>query len=118
MKKIALIFTQSAFSQAVSREAQDLALALAAIEHQMTLIYLDAAVTQLIPVADDARLGIKNFPVAQKLFAMYDISQIVVASDAMALYQLAAEDLRIKADCYCAAQIAALLVQQDHIIRC
>lgn len=118
MKKIALILTQSAFSHAVSREAQDLALALAAVEHQITVIYLDAAVTQLLPADTSHDLGVKNFPAAQKLFAMYDIAQVVVASDAMALYGLTEADLRITADWYSTAQIVALLAEQNHIIRC
>ncbi len=117
MKKIALVFTQSAFSQSISREAQDLALALAAVEHEVTLIYLDAAVTQLLPAAQQ-HFGVKDFTLSQKLFALYDIHQVVVARDAMALFQLDVNELRIDAELLSNDDIKALLLTQDHIVRC
>jgi len=118
MKKIAVVLTQSAFMSHVSREAQDLAMALAAVEHQVTLIYLADAVTQLLPLALTQNLGVKDFTSAQKLFALYDIEQVIVAEEAMMLYQLAVNDLRIDAAVLATPEISALLLQQDHILRC
>ncbi len=118
MKKVAIVFTQSAFSFSNSREAQDLAMALAAVEHQVTLVYLGAAVTQLLPLSPAQNLGVKDFTAAQKLFALYDIEQVVVAEDAMLLYQLALNDLRIEAAVLAKAEINTLLLQQDHVLRC
>lgn len=118
MKKIAVVFTQSAFSQSSSREAQDLAMALAAVEHQVTLIYLGAAITQLLPLTAAPNFGVKDFTAAQKLFALYDIEQVIVAADAMLLYQLTADELRIDVTELNTADISTLLLQQDHILRC
>jgi tRNA 2-thiouridine synthesizing protein C len=102
----------------VSREAQDLAMALAAVEHQVTLIYLGDAATQLLPLALTQNLGVKDFTSAQKLFALYDIAQVIVAEEAMMLYQLTVNDLRIDAAVLATPEISALLLQQDHILRC
>ena len=118
MKKIAVVLTQSAFMSHTSREAQDLAMALAAVEHQVTLVYLGAAVTQLLPLSSTQNFGVKDFTPAQKLFALYDIEQVVVAEDAMSLYQLTKDNLRIDASVLAKAEISALLMQQDHILRC
>ncbi len=93
-------------------------MALAAVEHQVTLIYLGAAVTQLLPLSSTQNLGVKDFTAAQKLFALYDIEQVVVAEDAMLLYQLTVNDLRIDAAVLATTEINTLLLQQDHILRC
>jgi tRNA 2-thiouridine synthesizing protein C len=118
MKKIAVVLTQSAFMSHVSREAQDLAMALTAVEHQVTLIYLGTAVTQLLPLSTAENFGVKDFTLGQKLFGLYDIEQVVVAEDAMLLYQLVVNDLRIDAAVLATPEISALLLQQDHILRC
>lgn len=114
MRRCVIIQQQSAWSGNAAREAQDLALALAATEHQVTLLYRGAAVTQFLPLATP--LIIKDFTVMQKLFALYDIAQVAVCQQAMAEFQLSTDQLRLTVDVLDEHAQCALLDQADFVV--
>lgn len=117
MIKIAIVLQHSAFDGAIAREAQDMLLALAAVEHQVSVIYLDAAVLQLRPTADSAELGCKDYTPTQKLFALYEIDQLLVSAEAMAKFNLQPADLRVPVQLCSQAQLKQYLQQQQHVLR-
>ncbi len=94
MKHILLILSQSPFEKMIAREGQELALAFSAVEHQVHIFYCGKGVLQLHPIETSPELAVKNYPVQQKLFAMYDIEQVYVDSSAFALYHLNSTTLR------------------------
>ncbi len=114
MRRCVIIQQHSAWVGSAAREAQDLALALAATDHQVTLLYRGAAVTQLLPMAQP--LVVKDFTVTQKLFALYDIEQIAVCQQAMAEFQLSANQLRLKVDVLDEPAQHSLLDQADFVV--
>lgn len=97
MKRILLILSHSPFEKMIGREGQELALAFSAVEHQVHIFYCGQGVLQLHPIETNPELAVKNYPVQQKLFAMYDIEQVFVDSTAFALYQLRSSSLRCNA---------------------
>ncbi len=105
MAKILLIHQASAFEAATAREAQDLSLALAATEHEMTLLYRGAAVLQLLPL--QTTVAVKDFTQSQKLFALYDIAKVCVCQQSLQQFQLTAEQLRMP------VQVVDLPIQQQ-----
>jgi tRNA 2-thiouridine synthesizing protein C len=117
MVKIALVLQQSAFTSALAREAHDMLLALAAVEHQLTVIYLGEAVCQLLPTAVHANLGCKDFTPGQKLFGLYEIEQLLVSSDACLQYRLTADHFRVPVQLCSMAELQQQLSQQQHILR-
>jgi tRNA 2-thiouridine synthesizing protein C len=117
MKKIAVILSHSPFDGAISREAHDMIMALAAVEHQVTVIYQDAAVLQLLPVHRSAALGCKDYTPAQKLFELYEVAAIVADACALQLYQVVPEQCLIAVTAMADPDIQALLAQQQHILR-
>jgi tRNA 2-thiouridine synthesizing protein C len=114
MAKIVLILQHSAWSGAAAREAQDLSLALAATEHQVTLLYRDAAVLQLLPLAQ--ALTVKDFTVAQKLFDLYDLDAVCVCQQSLAYFELTTEQLRIPVELVDRSAQSALLNQADFVL--
>lgn len=114
MRRAVIIQQHSAWSSSAAREAQDLALALAAAEHQVTLLYRGASVTQLLPLAQPPIL--KDFTVTQKLFALYDIEQVAVCQQAMAEFQLSANRLRLTVDVLDEPAQRALLDLADFVV--
>jgi tRNA 2-thiouridine synthesizing protein C len=117
MVKIALVLQKSAFDGAIAREAQDMLLALAAVEHQVSVIYLDAAVLQLRPTSTTAQLGCKDFTPTQKLFGLYDIEQLFVSAEAMVKFNLTPSDLRIPVQICAHAELKQHLQQQQYVLR-
>ncbi len=114
MRRCVIIQQHSAWTGSAAREAQDLALALAATDHQVTLLYRGAAVTQLLPLTQ--QLVVKDFTITQKLFALYDIEQVAVCQHAMAHFQLSVEQLRLKVDVLDEPAQRTLLDQADFVV--
>jgi tRNA 2-thiouridine synthesizing protein C len=117
MKKIAVVLSHSPFDAAISREAHDMIMALAAVEHQVTVIYQEAAVLQLIPVQSAAKLGCKDYTPAQKLFELYDVAAVVASASALQRYQILPEQCLISVIPMSCPDIHTLLTQQQHILR-
>lgn len=117
MKKIAVVLQHSPFNSALSREAQDMIMALAAVEHQVTVIYQNAAVLQLLAPKDDASIGCKDFIPAQKLFDLYDIAAVVANRSAFAKYQITSDQTIIPVSQLSDVEIADLLAEQQHVLR-
>lgn len=117
MKKIAILLTQSPFDSALSREAHDMIMALAAVEHQVTVIYQKSAVLQLRPTHQDAHFGCKDFTPTQKLFALYDVAAVVASASALAQYQMSQGPWVIPVEVMTDAEIAELMAQQQQLLR-
>lgn len=114
MAQIVLILQHSAWTSAKAREAQDLSLALAATEHQVQLLYRDAAVLQLRPLTQPP--AGKDFTVAQKLFELYDIAAVCVCQQSLAAYALVPEDLRIDVNVLDPSAQNEMLSQADFVL--
>lgn len=117
MKKIAVILNHSPFDGAISREAHDMIMALAAVEHQVTVIYQDAAVLQLLPVSSTANLGCKDYTPTQKLFELYEVTAVIANTSALQQYQISPEQCLIAVTAKSDQDIHTLLAQQQHILR-
>ena len=75
MKKMLVIMQQSPFSAAKAREAQDLLMALAAVEYEVSVLYRGAAICQLLAKSNELT-DLKDFTKAQKLFDLYDVAAV------------------------------------------
>jgi len=113
MQQILIICRHSALTGSLAREAQDMAMALAALDHQVSLLYLGEAVLQLLPRSHSP--AVKDFTLAQKLFALYDIDQVYVCAQALARFGIDKADLRIPCQAV-PAEGALLLAQFQQIL--
>jgi tRNA 2-thiouridine synthesizing protein C len=117
MKKIAILLSHSPFDSALSREANDMIMALAAVEHQITVIYQGAGVLQLLPVHSQAAIGCKDYTPTQKLFELYEVAAVIASSSALAHYDIDVQKCLIPVMSVSDAQIKFVLAQQQHILR-
>lgn len=117
MKKIAVLLRHSPFDSALSREANDMIMALAAVEHQVTVIYQDAAVLQLLPVSNTAVLGCKDFTPTQKLFDLYDVAAVVACAESLMRFNIQPAQCLLPVTTLSEEAISALLAQQQHVLR-
>lgn len=114
MARMLIIQQQSAWSGSSAREAQDLSMALAATDHQVTVLYRDAAVLQLLPLSHT--LAIKDFTKSQKLFDLYDIDSVCICQQALQKFQLSADQLRIETRVLDQAGQQSLINQADMVV--
>lgn len=116
MRNILLLQQHSPFNYSYGREALDMALALAAIEHSVSILFCDDAVYQLLPTADQPDFGLKPYPRSFKLFSLYDIEQVYACLESVTARGLKPELFSINITLLTRADIAALLSAQHQVI--
>lgn len=117
MQHIALIQTHSPYNSAKAREALDLILALAAVEHQVSVIFTDDAVYQLL-TSDQSPTVLKTFQKSFGLFSLYDIENCLVCADSLARRGLSEITLPNGFVLANQQQINNVLATADQLIRC
>ncbi|MDX1677846.1 sulfurtransferase complex subunit TusC [Arsukibacterium sp.] len=116
MQRIAIIQRQSPYNTSAGRETLDLCLALAAVEHQLAVIFSGDAVYQLLPVQQSSDFVLKRYQSGFKLFGLYDIEQVYVCQTSLQRRQLDSNQLTITAEPLNALQLQQLLAGQQQII--
>lgn len=115
---IAVIQRQPPFNTSRGREALDLILALAAVDHKISVLFCGDAVYQLLPLASDEHMPVKAYPRSFKLFALYDVELLYVCQQSLLERQIAVEQLSLPIELLDTSQIQQMLAKQQHIIRC
>jgi tRNA 2-thiouridine synthesizing protein C len=118
MQSIAIIQTKPPFNQAKARESLDLILALAAVDHQLSVIFSDDAVYQLLPANNDSEAPLKAFQKSFGLFALYEIEHCLVCAASLAARGLSGLSLPAGFLIASETELKAALASAQQIIRC
>ncbi len=116
MRNILLIQRHAPYNSSHGREALDLLLALAAVEHQVSVLFSGDAVYQLLATAEQADFKLKAYTRSFKLFALYDIGQVYVCQASLEQRHILPAELSIAARCVNATQIQQLINTQHQVI--
>ncbi len=116
MKKIAIVNTQSTFNRPTPRESLDLALIFGAFDQQVTVLFIDDGVYQLIDKQDPELIGAKDYLATMKALALYDIDHIVASADDMLCRGISEQPLSMSVEQLSNPQIAKLLNTFDHVV--
>jgi tRNA 2-thiouridine synthesizing protein C len=79
--------------RSLARAALDTALATAAFDQPVTLLFLGAGVLQLLPQQDSASVGVRNLRKVIDSMPLYDLEHYYVDAEAAEHFGLTAEDL-------------------------
>jgi tRNA 2-thiouridine synthesizing protein C len=116
MVNILVLQHHSPFNSSHGREALDMILALAAVEHNVSVLFYADAVYQLLATAEQADFKVKAYPRSFKLFELYDIEQIYVCQQALQARGISANQLSIAVTVLDQPGIATLLAAQHQVI--
>ena len=116
MRNILVLQRHSPFNSSKGREALDIILALAAVEHNISVLFSGDAVYQLLPTQDQADFKLKAYPRSFKLFALYDIEQVYVCQQSLKQRGINVSDLNIDVTELDTAGIAELFARQHQVI--
>ena len=116
MRNILVLQRHSPFNSSKGREALDLILALAAVEHNVSVLFSGDAVYQLLPTQDQADFKLKAYPRSFKLFALYDIEQVYICQQSLLQRGINQNSISINAKVLSKQDIALLLTQQHQVI--
>tara|TARA_R110002126_G_scaffold38993_14_gene116033 strand:- start:1425 stop:1781 length:357 start_codon:yes stop_codon:yes gene_type:complete len=116
MQPITIIQRQSPFNSSCGREALDLTLALAAVEHKISMVFSGDAVYQLLAMNTEPEFALKRYQQSFKLFDLYDIEQVYVCQHSLLQRQLEQPEFVIPAKIITPEQLQHLLAAQQQIV--
>lgn len=115
--KIAVVLTQLPLHGIYTRESLDLIFALAAVDHQVSVIFGGDAVYQLIKADDSAELMVKDVRRSFKLFELYDIEDLYICAESLRQRKLQVNQLVLDVKPLDNQELSLLLSSQQHVIK-
>lgn len=116
-KKILLISRHAPYGQSIGKEAIDVALAAAVYDQNLSILFMDDGVFQLLKDQNAENIAQKNFASMLSALPFYDIENIYVHFESLEQRnikpdELVIEDLQILNS----LQVNLLMSQQEHIL--
>lgn len=115
-KRYLIICRRPPYGESYAREALDAALATAAFDQSIALLFLGDGVVQLLNAHDSAAIGEKSFEKQLSALPLYDINTIFVDANALQQRGLTTADLSLPAQTMSDTQITALLKNHDVVL--
>ncbi|BDM64321.1 sulfurtransferase TusC [Shewanella sp. NFH-SH190041] len=116
MKHLCIIFRRAPHGTAHGREALDLAMLSASFEQQITLIFADEGVLNLISEQQPELVGARDYIATFKALPLYDIEDVLVCNDSLTEFGLKRSVLNIDAQVVSAETITARLREADEVL--
>ena len=109
---------QPPYGSSLARAAVDTALAAAAFDQPVCLLFLDQGVLQLLPEQDTEALGVKNLGKLLSSLPLYDIDKVYVDRAALQRFGLHQDRLAIPTEVLDDEGLQELLNANDHLVSC
>lgn len=116
MKRYLIICRRPPYGESYAREALDVALAAAAFDQSIALLFLGDGIAQLLTAHDSAAIGEKSFEKQLSALPLYDINSIYVDAAALQQRGFSTTDLSLPAQAVSDAEISALLKNRDVVL--
>lgn len=94
-KKLMIISRQPPYGTSRAREALDVALVAATYDQDVSLVFMDDGVFQLLRNQEPAAIAQKNLAANLSALPLYGVEKIYVHCESLALRQLAPEELML-----------------------
>ena len=111
-----VVIRQTPYGSSLARAALDAALAAAAFDQAVTVLFLGDGVLQLLPDQDSAAINAKNIGKLIASMPLYDIENIYVDATALARCAVQVEDLPQAVTLMDDAAIHQLITDHDHVL--
>jgi tRNA 2-thiouridine synthesizing protein C len=115
-RSMLIIARQAPWAGTGARDALDIALAGAAFELPISLLFLDDGVLQLMPGQQPEQLQLKNLQANLRALPMFGVEQLYVAARSLTDRGLPAEHLALQAEVLDDAAIRALIAAHDQVV--
>jgi tRNA 2-thiouridine synthesizing protein C len=115
MNKPLFIFRQAPYGTDIAREGLDMALAFAAFDQTVNLLFLDDGVWQLMPTQAGQQLNTKSVSQLLQVLPHYEIEAIFVLAESLIERQLSSSQFSLPIQLLQRAQLAPWLSQFNPI---
>ena len=115
-KKLLLVLRHAPYGNALARASLDVALAAAAFEQDIELLFMDDGVWQLLPNQQPADIAAKNLHKTLESMPLYDIESFYVEAESLARRQLTAAQLNSTVKLLDADELPAFMDSFDQVL--
>ena len=116
IKRYLIICRRPPYGEAYAREALDVALAAAAFDQEIALLFFGDGVAQLLNAHDSAAINEKSFEKQLSGLPLYDINSIYVDAAALRQRGFSSADLSLPAQALSDTEITALMNDHDVVL--
>ncbi len=115
-KHTLVVIRHAPYGSGLARAGVDAALAMAAFEQPVTVLFLGDGVLQLFPSQDSRRIGLKNIGRLLASFPLYGIEQVYADSGALRRYGMDPQAAPVTTVSLADDAIRALLCDHDRLL--
>jgi len=115
-KKLLFVLRQAPYGSSLAKEALDAVLATSVYEQDLSVVFIDDGVFQLLQKQDGSAIGMKSISKALSAFALYDIDQLFVCADSLHERGISPEDIPSTITVLNSSDIKNLFQQQHHLL--
>jgi len=116
VKRFMFVNRKAPYGTIYALECLEVVLISAAFDQDVSVVFMDDGVCQLIKNQDTAAIGMKNFSKTYGALDDYDVEKIYVEKESLEARGLTADDLVIPVEVMAAADLREVMAQQDVVI--
>ena len=111
-----VVFTQAPYTGSLARSGLDLALAAAAFEQPLSVLFIGEGVLQLLPEQDTTKLGIRNMAKTLASMPLYGVETLYVDAHSLDTLGIAKTCLPDYCETLAPSAVRELLSNHDHVV--
>jgi tRNA 2-thiouridine synthesizing protein C len=116
MKKFMFVNRKAPYGTVYALESLEVVLIAATFDQDVSLVFVDDGVYELVKGQNTKTLGVKNFSPSYRALEGYDVEKLYVERESMASRGLTEADLLVPVEVLSSAEMAALMAEQDVVL--
>ncbi|GAB4297180.1 MAG: sulfurtransferase complex subunit TusC [Thiohalomonadaceae bacterium] len=115
-KKFCYVNRTAPYGTVYALEALEVVLIGAAFEQDVSVVFMDDGVFQIVKGQDTTGIGMKNFSPTYRALEMYDVEKLYVSKESLEERGLSVDDLLVDVEVKTAAELRDLMEEQDVLL--
>lgn len=116
MKKFMFVNRKAPYGTVYALESLEVVLIAATFDQDVSLVFIDDGVYELVKGQNTKGVGIKNFSPSYRALEGYDVEKLYVERESMESRGLSEKDLLVPVEVLSSAEMAALMAEQDVVL--
>lgn len=116
MKKFMFVNRRAPYGTIFALESLEVVLIAATFDQDVSLVFLDDGVFELVKGQDTQGVGIKNHSKTYRALEGYDVEKLYVERESMDARGLTEDDLIVPVEVLASSEMAALMAEQDVVL--
>ena len=116
MKKFMFVNRKAPYGTIYALESLEVVLIAATFDQDVSLVFIDDGVYELVKGQNTKGVGIKNFSPSYRALEGYDVEKLYVERESMESRGLSDKDLLVPVEVLSSAEMATLMAEQDVVL--